>query len=67
MVTEAQKRATKKYVKEHIKRIPLNVSKEDYEKIKKAADKIGISVNGFIKDAVFDWIDEHSGYINREL
>ena len=65
MVTEAQKRAVKKYVKEHIKRIPLNVSNEDYTKIKMAADKLDMSVNGFIKAAVMDRIDELDGFLNR--
>lgn len=61
-VTEAQKRATLKYDSTHYKRIPLNVNKADYDKIKAAADKLGMSVNGFIRDTVFDKIDDLNGY-----
>lgn len=50
--SEAQKRASMKYAKEKLKRIPLSVSKEKYEEIKQAADEAGESVNGFIKNAI---------------
>lgn len=65
MATEAQKRATKKYVKENIKRIPLDVQISDYELIKKAAEKLNMSVNGFIKAATLDRIDELKGYLDH--
>lgn len=51
-VSEAQKRASMKYHKEKIKRVPLDISKEKYEEIKAAADKAGESVNGYIKTAI---------------
>ena len=50
--SEAQKRATVNYAKKAYKRIPLDVRKEDYEVIKRIADHLGESVNGFIKQAI---------------
>ena len=43
-----------KYAREHLKRIPLDVTKEKYEEIKKAADDVQESVNGYIKKAIDD-------------
>lgn len=40
------------YAKTKLKRIPLDVQKEKYEKIKTAATAAGESVNGYIKNAV---------------
>jgi len=42
----------KKYNAVNIKRVPLDMQKSDYEKIKAAADSCGESVNGFIKKAI---------------
>lgn len=50
--TEAQNRATYKYAKEHLKRIPLDVQLDEYAQIKAAADQAGESVNGYIKEAI---------------
>lgn len=50
--TEAQNRATYKYAKEHLKRIPLDVQLDEYTQIKAAADQAGESVNGWIKAAI---------------
>ena len=50
--SEAQKRATIKYQREKLKRIPLDVRKEMYSIWKQAADEAGESLNGFIKEAV---------------
>lgn len=50
--SEAQKRATIKYHREKLKRIPLCVKKEIYPIWKQAADEAGESLNGFIKEAV---------------
>lgn len=50
--SEAQKRATANYAKKAYKRVPLDVRKEDYEVIKRIADHLGESVNGFIKQAI---------------
>lgn len=40
------------YAKKNLKRIPLDVQKEKYEKIKSAADMAGETVNGYIKKAI---------------
>lgn len=40
------------YAKTNIKRIPLDVQKAHYEKIKEAADRAGMKVNTFIKEAI---------------
>ena len=49
---EAQKNATIKYMKK-LKRIPLDVQPEQYEKIKEYADKEGKGVNTIIKEIVY--------------
>lgn len=51
-LSESQKKANTKYREKSIKRIPLDVQKEKYEKIKTAATAAGESVNGYIKKAV---------------
>ena len=50
--SEAHKKATMKYAKEKLKRIPLDVQIDDYNRIKAAATAAGESVNGYIKRAV---------------
>ena len=40
------------YAKRNLKRIPLDVQKEQYEIIKTHAETHGESVNGFIKRAI---------------
>lgn len=52
---EAQKKATIKYMKK-LKRIPLDVQVDQYEKIKEYADKEGKGVNTIIKEIVFEKI-----------
>ena len=52
MYTEASYRATQKYRAAKIKRIPLDVQTEDYERIKAAADRAGMKVNTYIKEAI---------------
>lgn len=49
--SEAQKRAIIKH-RAKLKRIPFDVRKEDYERIKQAADEAGEPVNKFIREAV---------------
>lgn len=51
---ESQKRANAKYIKTHIKRIPLDVQNEFYEQVKQEAEAAGESVNGFIKRAIME-------------
>lgn len=50
--TEASQRAVNKYKEKNYKRIPLDVRKDQAELIKQAADTLGMSVNGFIKQAI---------------
>lgn len=60
---EQEKKQTKKkqydikYAKENLKRIPLDVSKAAYEKIKAHAENRKESVNGFIKRAIDETIE----------
>ena len=48
-MSEDRKRYLKDYRQSSLKRVPLDVSQEFYERIKNAADAEGKSVNGFIK------------------
>ena len=50
--TKAQKDASIKYAKENLRRVPLDLKKEDYERLKRIADASGESINGFIKEAI---------------
>lgn len=50
--TEASYRANQKYRAAKIKRIPLDVQIEDYDRIKAAADRAGLKVNSYIKEAI---------------
>ena len=50
--SESQKKATYKYRANNIKRIPLDVQITKYDQIKAAADRVGESVNGYIKGAI---------------
>lgn len=51
-LSENQKQARYNYAKKSLKRIPLDVQKEEYEQIKAAADAAEESVNGYIKQAI---------------
>lgn len=51
---ESTYKASQRYKANNIKRIPLDVSKEKYETIKRAAESAGESVNGYIKKAIDD-------------
>lgn len=53
--SEAQKRATIKYMKK-LKRIPLDVKPEEYELIKQYAKKLGKPVNTALKELIFEKI-----------
>ena len=50
--TDAGKRATMKYAREKLKRVPLDMQLSDYEELKQAAGRAGESVNGYIKQAI---------------
>lgn len=51
-VSEKQKKKHYELEKRTIKRIPLDVQKKDYAKIKTHADNVGESVNGYIKKSI---------------
>ena len=59
--TEAQKRASIKWQKENMKRVPFDVRKSYYEEVlKPAADRAGETIGGFIKKAIDQRIErEH--------
>ena len=44
--------AAKKYKNEKIKRVPLDMQRDDYDILKAAADACGEKVNEFIKKAI---------------
>lgn len=50
--TESQKKASLKYARENLKRVPLDLKKEEYERLSEAAKSVGMSINGFIKAAI---------------
>lgn len=50
--TESQKKASLKYAKEKLKRVPLDLKKEEYEQLLVAARSVDMSINGFIKAAI---------------
>lgn len=52
MYSESHKNASIKYAKDKLKRIPLDVQKEEYDAIKAAADSVSETVNGYIKKSI---------------
>lgn len=50
--TESQKKASMKYAKNNLKRIPLDVKLEEYDNIKAFAENKNMSVRGFIMQAI---------------
>ena len=55
--SESSKQAAYKYKQKNIKRIPLDVQIDEYDRIKAFAEARGMSVNGFIKAAIFAAMD----------
>ena len=60
MYSEAKKAYNVQYVKDKIKRIPLDVQREHYERIKAAADVAGESVNGYVKRAIDERMERYN-------
>ena len=58
---DSQKRASIKYAKEHLKRVPLDMQLKDYEQVKAHAGTMGESVNGFIKRAIRETLERDRG------
>lgn len=50
-----------RYHAKAIKRIPLDVQRADYERIKAAADAAGVPVNTWIKSVLFAALGDGSG------
>ncbi|WMJ23360.1 hypothetical protein RBG61_01475 [Paludicola sp. MB14-C6] len=51
-ISEAQKKAVQKYMKEKLKRIPLDVPIQKYDEIKEKANSLNIGVNTYIKKLI---------------
>lgn len=56
-MTDERKEYLYNYQQEKLKRIPLDVPKSDYEKIKAHADSRNESVNGFIKRSIAETME----------
>lgn len=59
--TAADNLAQYKYNKSHLKRIPLDVQRAEYERIKAAAVAAGLPVNTWIKNAIRAALGDASG------
>ena len=55
--TAADNQAQYRYNKKALKRIPLDVQRADYDRIKAAADAAGVPVNTWIKSILFGALD----------
>lgn len=53
--------ASLKYAKEKLKRVPLDLKKDEYERLSAAAKSAGTSINGFIKSAINEKISHNEG------
>ena len=56
--SDAQKKASVKYKQKSIKRIPLDMQIDEYERLKEHVDKLGIPVNTYIKELIRRDIDK---------
>lgn len=59
-MTEERKEYLYQYQKEKLKRVPLDLKKSDYEKVASAANEKGMSVNGYIKEAINEKIEREA-------
>ena len=59
--TESQKKASLKYARENLKRVPLDLKKEEYERLSEVAKSANMSINGFIKAAINEKIAQDQG------
>lgn len=51
-LTESQRKANDKYIRDHYQRLPISYPKEFCEKVKQAAAESGESVAGYIRKAI---------------
>lgn len=66
-ITPERKEYLYQYAKENLKRIPLDVPKTDYEKIRAHVKARGESVNGFIKRAIWEAMERDSAAQNTSV
>lgn len=67
-ISRAQYRAARKYNDAHYVRIAVNVSSETRDKLKSAADDLGISLNRLMVDGAEEYITNHrEEKLNRVL
>ncbi len=71
MDIQEQKRQKKiqsqiKYAKKSLKRVPLDLQIETYEKWKKAAKNMGIGLNTLIKNAVNEKIENFEKSVDKQ-
>jgi hypothetical protein len=50
--TQAEMQSQYKYAKKALHRVPLDLFHKDYETLRSAAADVGLSVNGYVKDAI---------------
>ena len=65
-ITEKRKESMYEYARKNIKRVPFDVQKEQYERIKAAADAAGESVNGYIKRAIDERMEREATAKRRD-
>ena len=57
-MTEESKAKLEQYKKEHIKRVPLDMQKSMYERLKAHAALAGVPINRYIKDTLEERMDK---------
>jgi len=55
---ESQKKAAIKYKKNNIKRVPLDMQLDFYDRIKSVAESLGMPVNTYIKNSIMAQLDK---------
>lgn len=55
--SESQKRATIKYARSHLKRVPLDLKQDYYDQVKAFLIEKGVPVNTYIKTALSEKLD----------
>lgn len=58
--TKASNEAQYRYNAAHIKRVPLDMRIEEFNRLKSAADAQGESVNGYIKKALYERMEREA-------
>ena len=58
MTNEEKKRKFEQYRKEHLKRVPLDMQKTEYERLKVHAAMTGVPINKYIKETLTARMDK---------